>query len=160
MKKAVRLVGDDVYLGRIYDDDSYADLLRLYHDDNGIFQIQFLKGSDIAYTFLAECTELINILRDGIIGVTNRNIAHILDKKFQKEINPIQPQYCKRVLQESYEHIKPYLNNMRETKELRMMCRQCPHYHGKDHDYDTCKNKPCFQFYLAYEYLEWSKSYD
>ena len=27
-------------------------------------------------------------------------------------------------------------------------------------DYDECKDNPCFKFWLCYEYLEWSNSFD
>ena len=40
-----------------------------------------------------------------------------------------------RQLEECYEHIKPYM------------------------DYEDCRNRNCFKFYLAYKYLEWDNSY-
>lgn len=58
-------------------------------------------------------------------------------------------------LNESYGHIKPYLNLSPELKE---MCSQCERYCGKEHDYEECKNMMCFKFFLAFEYLEWANS--
>lgn len=61
-----------------------------------------------------------------------------------------------RQLEECYHHIKPYIN---EQKELYDMCKNCESYCGKEHDYEDCRNKNCFKFWLAYEYLEWENSY-
>lgn len=72
-----RINKDELRIGRIYDDGSFAEYIRLYHDQHNIFQMEFLKGSNLAYRFLPECTELLEILEmhDGIIGVTMDMLA-------------------------------------------------------------------------------------
>lgn len=62
-----------------------------------------------------------------------------------------------RQIKESYNHIKPYLEN---DEELGEMCRRCEWYCGGKHDFEDCLDMPCFRFYLAYEYLEWLNSSD
>lgn len=63
----------------------------------------------------------------------------------------------KSKLDESYRHIKPYL---KDQVELRRMCNHCKNYCGDKHDYATCLKEQCFQFYLAYEYVEWCSSWE
>ena len=60
-------------------------------------------------------------------------------------------------LEEAYAHIKPYLKNQ---QILREMCQNCEAYCGETHDYEECRQKPCFRCYLGYEYLAWSSSFD
>lgn len=60
-------------------------------------------------------------------------------------------------LEESYNHIKPYI---KECPELLTMCSICEKWYGEDHDYDECKGYPCFRFWLAYKYLEWESNYE
>ena len=62
-------------------------------------------------------------------------------------------------IDEAYQHIKPYLSDINETKELREMCKHCERYCGKNHNYEECLDMQCFKFYLAYQYLEWCNSY-
>lgn len=64
-----------------------------------------------------------------------------------------------RNLEEAYNHIKPYLSDKDCTKELREMCKNCEAYYGDEHDYTECRNRMCFKFFLAFEYLNWSNSY-
>lgn len=59
--------------------------------------------------------------------------------------------------EEFYEHIKDYLD---EEDELKEMCSYCERYCGKEHDYENCKKMKCFQFYLGNGYLKWYKSYE
>ena len=66
----------------------------------------------------------------------------------------------KNKLVEAEEHMKPYMDNMNETKALREMCKNCEIYCGKQHDYSECRNKWCYTFWLAYEYLVWESSYE
>lgn len=62
-------------------------------------------------------------------------------------------------IEECRKHMKPYMKNEESTMELREMCESCEVYCGKEHDYDECQNKPCFRFWLAYEYLGWVNSF-
>lgn len=64
-----------------------------------------------------------------------------------------------RQLEESYKHIKPYMDDEEEIKELYDMCKNCESYCGKEHDYEECREKNCFKFWLAYKYLEWENTY-
>lgn len=62
-------------------------------------------------------------------------------------------------LEECYKHMEPYLKHLDETKELREMCKECNNYCGKKHNYEKCKDKWCFKFYLGWKYLEWANSF-
>ena len=62
-----------------------------------------------------------------------------------------------RKIEESYKHIKPYLD---EQKILKDMCKYCERYCGKQHDYEECLDMPCFKCYLGYEYLKWETSWE
>lgn len=62
-------------------------------------------------------------------------------------------------IEESYQHIQPYLKNEDSTKELREMCRNCEAYCGAEHDFTQCRDKRCFQFWLCYKYMTWSMSF-
>lgn len=42
--------------------------------------------------------------------------------------------------------------------ELREMCMACEAWHGAEHDYNDCRNKPCFKFWFADQYLLWETS--
>ena len=75
MNKFVRIVGNDVYLGRIYSDNSRNEFIRLFVDKDNIFQMEFLHGTNEAYAFLPECTELFNILSEGIVGIKVKDIG-------------------------------------------------------------------------------------
>lgn len=68
---------------------------------------------------------------------------------------------CKTLsqLEETKKHMKPYMDDEEETKELREMCKYCGDYCGKEHDYTECEDKECFNFWLAFQYLEWKNSY-
>ena len=52
-----------------------------------------------------------------------------------------------------------YLDDEESTEELREMCQNCEAYAGIEHDYAECKGKMCFNFYLAFEYLEWGNAF-
>lgn len=77
---------DQLILGRIYPDGSFGKCIKLYTDENNTFQMKFLKGSDIAYTFLPECTELLNIMKDGIVGVNLGMMAEELMQQGWAEV--------------------------------------------------------------------------
>ena len=62
-----------------------------------------------------------------------------------------------RKIEESYTHIKPYLN---EQEILKDVCKHCEGYCGKQHDYEECLDKPCFKCFLGYSYLEWETSWE
>lgn len=65
----------------------------------------------------------------------------------------------KRKLEETKEHMAPYMGDCESTAELRSMCQHCEHYCGENHDYTHCEDMQCFQFWLAYQYMDWSASY-
>ncbi len=60
-------------------------------------------------------------------------------------------------LEEAYEHIKPY---MKEDQLLKELCSQCEKYSGQDHNYEECRNKICFDMYLATTYLLWATAWE
>jgi hypothetical protein len=60
---------------------------------------------------------------------------------------------------EAYDHIRPYLRKLESTKELREMCNCCEGYCGEQHNYEECRDKMCFKFYLAFKYLDWCNSF-
>ena len=64
-----------------------------------------------------------------------------------------------RQLEESYNHIKPYIS-AENTTELFSMCKNCERWCGEEHDYSECRDLPCFKFWLGYEYLKWCNSWD
>lgn len=63
-------------------------------------------------------------------------------------------------LQESWEHINPYMSDESVNGELKEMCKICECWYGAKHDYNECRNKPCFRFWLAYQYLLWVTSWE
>lgn len=63
----------------------------------------------------------------------------------------------KKKLEESYNHIKPYL---KDQEILRDLCSWCERYNGRKHDYEECLDMPCFKCYLGYEYLRWQTSWE
>lgn len=64
-----------------------------------------------------------------------------------------------RNLEEAYNHIKNYMKHEDTTEELKEMCSVCELYSGSEHDYEECRNKMCFKFWLAFQYLEWSNAF-
>lgn len=44
--------------------------------------------------------------------------------------------------------------------ELCKMCHYCEMWYGEEHDYEECKDMPCFKFWLAYVYTEWCASWE
>lgn len=65
-----------------------------------------------------------------------------------------------RKLQESWEHINPYIDDESINGELHKMCKVCEAWYGAEHDYKNCIDKPCFRFWLAYQYLLWVTSWE
>lgn len=59
-----------------------------------------------------------------------------------------------RRLDDTYQRITPYLNN--DFPKLKKMCEICECWYGDEHNYEDCKDKPCFRFFLAYERLHYS----
>ena len=66
-------------------------------------------------------------------------------------------QSLRRKLEESYEHHIDYAN---EDEKLQAMCARCEKWNGKGHDYEACKNEPCFICWLGFAYLEWEDSFN
>lgn len=65
-------------------------------------------------------------------------------------------------IEECYNHLENYFEYLEDeecTTELREMCKKCENYCGATHDFSECKDRQCFRFWLAYEYLEWANSY-
>lgn len=60
-------------------------------------------------------------------------------------------------LEEAYEHIK---HHMKEDQLLKELCSQCEKYRGQEHDYEKCRNKICFDMYLATSYLHWVTAWE
>lgn len=65
----------------------------------------------------------------------------------------------KRKLEETEKHVQLYINDPSQTPELRKMCKNCESYCGKEHDYSECRDKWCYRFWLAFEYLNWASGY-
>jgi len=63
-------------------------------------------------------------------------------------------------IQEAWKHVKPYMDNESTNGELREMCKICEAWYGEEHNYENCINKPCFKFWLAYQYLLWLASWE
>ena len=81
-KKCIHLQGNELYLGRVFSDNSTSIYLRLFTNPlNNTFQIEFLQGCNNCYKFLPACTELLDILKEGIIGVSINDIGQMLIEK-------------------------------------------------------------------------------
>ncbi len=63
-----------------------------------------------------------------------------------------------RRLDDTYERVKPYLKN--SCPELKEMCKICECWYAEKHDYEECKNKPCFRFWLSYECMKYDIGWD
>lgn len=63
-------------------------------------------------------------------------------------------------LEESYNHIEPFLHDSTCCPTLHAMCANCEFWNGKEHDYSECREKPCFINFLGYEYMAWSTSWE
>lgn len=63
--------------------------------------------------------------------------------------------FTKKIIENMYKDLKPYFNHINNNDEdLQQMCKQCKQWRGKEHNYESCKDKMCFKFFLAFEYLE------
>lgn len=56
-------------------------------------------------------------------------------------------------LNDTYSRVKPYLKT--EHPELKKMCETCECWYADGHNYEDCKDKPCFRFWLAHECLHY-----
>lgn len=64
-----------------------------------------------------------------------------------------------RKIEETYDHIEPYLNNPECVPLLHEMCQNCEMWNGvEEHDYHDCFGKACFTCFLGFEYVNWSSS--
>ncbi len=61
-----------------------------------------------------------------------------------------------RRLQETYEHLMPYLHI---DENLQRTCANCEYYMGEEHDYSECRHNQCFINYLGLKRLEWEISF-
>ena len=62
----------------------------------------------------------------------------------------------KEALDNDLPRIMMYIDEFSGLKE---MCSKCEKWRGKDHDYNSCLDTPCFTFFRAFEYLEFYNSY-
>lgn len=65
-----------------------------------------------------------------------------------------------RKIDETYKHLHNCLDALYECEELTKMCETCKLWEGKKHNYENCKNKPCFRNWLAVEYLYWCAAWE
>lgn len=84
--KGLKNKKDNIILGKVYSDGSFAELIKIYNEEDRTLQIKFLMGCDTAYTFLPKCNEFLEILNEGVVGVSMKMIAKILIDKGYKEI--------------------------------------------------------------------------
>ena len=47
-----------------------------------------------------------------------------------------------------------------EDEDLTKMCEKCGGWYGECHDYTECVGRQCFNYYLAFYYLDWVNGYD
>ena len=87
--------------------------------------------------------------------VYNRTFTYRKDK-YKKDKESMNNEF-QRKLDESYQHIKPYLASQEILKD---MCSYCERYCGGDHNYEECLNMPCFKCFLGYSYLAWETSWE
>lgn len=67
----------------------------------------------------------------------------------------------RRNIEEAYVAKLPYIQRTSECyPELLSMCKNCEQWCGPGHDYTECKGMPCFNFFLAYVYLQWLNTSD
>lgn len=86
-RKCIHLTGNEAYLGRVYSDNSTTMYLHLFTNPmNNTFQIEFLQGCDNCYKFLPQCTELLDILKQGIVGVSINEIGQMLIRQGYKVV--------------------------------------------------------------------------
>lgn len=83
---------NDITIGKINDDKTCTPFINIFEFPRKGLQITFTQNTDTAYKFLPECTELLNILKNGIESMTMRDIAEKLIekgyiKKTQTDIN-------------------------------------------------------------------------
>lgn len=64
-----------------------------------------------------------------------------------------------RKLEEAYQHMKPYMDEG-NAPELFAMCKRCGKWCGTSHDYEECRDTPCFKNWLGYSYLRWETSWE
>lgn len=76
--KYILASSNEAVLGWQYGDGSQKPLLRLYNDKNGVSQIEYLTGTNEAYGFLPSCAELLDILKNGIVGVPIKGVSQQL----------------------------------------------------------------------------------
>jgi hypothetical protein len=98
------------------------------------------------------------------------SFAYIVGKFQRHERMPVEERRCGRMnkmnkknkskIEEAYCHIKPYLDRLECTEELRQMCKNCERYCGEKHDYTHCEDMMCFKFYLSFVFLDWRNSSD
>lgn len=61
---------------------------------------------------------------------------------------------------EVFERNKPHLNEKETVADLLPICERCESFCGQEHDFEQCRNMPCFELWLSNEYLEWCVDYE
>lgn len=61
---------------------------------------------------------------------------------------------------EVMKHLKPYMDDVKETKDLRKCCERCEEYMGAEHDYGECENCPILQLWYETEWWRWCGSWE
>lgn len=51
------------------------------------------------------------------------------------------------------------LKNKTTMEDLLPICERCEQWCGKEHNFEDCRNQPCFELWLSNEYLEWCKAW-
>lgn len=46
-----------------------------------------------------------------------------------------------------------------QISELKQMCCKCENWCGDEHDYEECLQEPCFTFFRAFAYLDFSNTW-
>lgn len=44
-------------------------------------------------------------------------------------------------------------------EDLLPICERCEQWCGKEHNFEDCRNQPCFELWLSHKYLEWCKAW-
>lgn len=51
------------------------------------------------------------------------------------------------------------LKDKTTMEDLLPICERCEQWCGKEHNFEDCRNQPCFELWLSNKYLEWCKAW-